>query len=76
MSCHWFAASLWGAFYINLFCDFIYIRSITRGPSTNSQWIYDSPVNSEVESKLRSLLLEMGSEKILGIQVGRLIYML
>ncbi|CAM0909712.1 unnamed protein product [Alopecurus aequalis] len=33
------------------------------------QWIYDSPVNSEVESKLRTLLLEMGSEKILGIQV-------
>ncbi|CAM0909713.1 unnamed protein product [Alopecurus aequalis] len=51
------------------FAESTLLGSITRGPSTNSQWIYDSPVNSEVESKLRTLLLEMGSEKILGIQV-------
>lgn len=51
------------------FAESTLLGSITRGPSTNSQWIYDSPVNSEVESKLRSLLLEIGSEKILGIQV-------
>ncbi|KAL6873654.1 hypothetical protein ACP4OV_013736 [Aristida adscensionis] len=35
----------------------------------NSHWIYDSPANSDVESKLRNYLLELGSDKILGIQV-------
>uniref|UniRef100_A0A453SPB6 Beta-lactamase-related domain-containing protein n=1 Tax=Aegilops tauschii subsp. strangulata TaxID=200361 RepID=A0A453SPB6_AEGTS len=51
------------------FAESTLLGSLTRGPSTNSEWIYDSPVNSEVESKLRSLLLEMGSDKILGLQV-------
>ncbi|KAM3213308.1 hypothetical protein ACQJBY_065979 [Aegilops geniculata] len=51
------------------FAESTLLGSMTRGPSTNSEWIYDSPVNSEVESKLRSLLLEMGSDKILGLQV-------
>ncbi|KAI4996919.1 hypothetical protein ZWY2020_052261 [Hordeum vulgare] len=44
------------------------LGSMTRSPSTNSEWIYDSPVNSEVESKLRNLLIEMGSDKFLILQ--------
>ncbi|CAJ1972299.1 unnamed protein product [Sphenostylis stenocarpa] len=43
---------------------------ISRGPSVNDRWIFDSPVHSDVESKLRQLLIEMGNkDKILGIQV-------
>ncbi|RWR84240.1 Beta-lactamase-related protein [Cinnamomum micranthum f. kanehirae] len=44
-------------------------RNIGSGPAISTQWIYDTPVLSDVESKLRQLLLELGSEKILGIQV-------
>ncbi|KAJ8752280.1 hypothetical protein K2173_003916 [Erythroxylum novogranatense] len=41
----------------------------TRTP-IDSTWIHDSPVQSEVEAKLRQLLLELGNcDKILGIQV-------
>lgn len=40
-----------------------------RGPVTSSQWIYNSPVNSNVEERLRKLLLDIGTDKILGIQV-------
>lgn len=36
----------------------------------NDQWIYDTPALSDVEAKLRRLLLEMGNDnKILGVQV-------
>lgn len=51
------------------FAESTLLGNVMRGPSTNTQWIYDSYPNSEVESKLRNLLLEMGSDKILGIQV-------
>ncbi|XP_006656445.1 uncharacterized protein LOC102706948 [Oryza brachyantha] len=51
------------------FAESTLLGSMARGPTTNSQWIHDSPVNSEVESKLRNLLVELGSNKILGIQV-------
>ncbi|KAJ7958616.1 Beta-lactamase-related protein [Quillaja saponaria] len=43
---------------------------IFRGPSVNDSWICDTPVHSDVEAKLRQLLVELGSNnKILGIQV-------
>lgn len=43
---------------------------ISKGPAVNSQWIYDTPVHSDVETKLRRLLVELGNDdKILGIQV-------
>ncbi|OAY83343.1 putative aarF domain-containing protein kinase 1 [Ananas comosus] len=45
------------------------LRGITNGQMINTQWIYDSPIHSEVEAKLRQHLVELGSEKILGIQV-------
>ncbi|KAJ9167570.1 hypothetical protein P3X46_019192 [Hevea brasiliensis] len=41
-----------------------------KGPAVNAQWIYDTPSHSDVETKLRKLLVELGNEeKILGIQV-------
>ncbi|GJM97534.1 hypothetical protein PR202_ga14466 [Eleusine coracana subsp. coracana] len=43
--------------------------SMMHGHITNNHRIYDSPVNSDVESKLRNYLLELGSDKILGIQI-------
>ncbi|KAI7744470.1 hypothetical protein M8C21_024462, partial [Ambrosia artemisiifolia] len=40
------------------------------GPKNNAEWVFDSPVNSEVEAKLRALLVKLGyDDKILGIQV-------
>ncbi|RZB68841.1 hypothetical protein D0Y65_038566 [Glycine soja] len=43
---------------------------ISKGPSVNDRWIFDSPVHSDVESMLRQLLIEMGNnDKILGIQL-------
>ncbi|KAJ1698222.1 hypothetical protein LUZ63_006734 [Rhynchospora breviuscula] len=38
-------------------------------PASSSQWIYDSPIHSDVEAKLRKLLHDIGTDKILGIQV-------
>ncbi|POO03893.1 Beta-lactamase, class-A [Trema orientale] len=44
--------------------------NINKGPEVNDQWIYDTPVHSDLEAKLRQLLLELGNaDKILGIQV-------
>ncbi|KAJ0556013.1 putative carboxylesterase [Helianthus annuus] len=41
-----------------------------EGPKDNAEWVCDSPVNSEVEAKLRALLVQLGyADKILGIQV-------
>lgn len=45
-------------------------RNINRGPMVNDQWVYDTPAHSDVEAKLRQLLVEMGNNnKILGVQV-------
>ncbi|XP_010927205.1 uncharacterized protein [Elaeis guineensis] len=51
------------------FAESTLLGSIRTGPAKNTQWIYDSPVHSDVEAKLRQLLLELGSDKILGMQV-------
>ncbi|XP_031281106.1 uncharacterized protein LOC116139565 isoform X2 [Pistacia vera] len=41
-----------------------------KGPAENPQWIYDTPIHSEVEAKLREFLVQLGNEdRILGIQV-------
>lgn len=43
---------------------------INTGPATNMQWICDTPVLSDVEGKLRKLLINLGNAgKILGIQI-------
>ncbi|KAJ0944780.1 putative carboxylesterase [Helianthus annuus] len=41
------------------------------GPAaSNARWLYDSPVYSDVEAKLRRFLVDLGNaDKILGIQV-------
>ncbi|KAL1212584.1 Protein ACTIVITY OF BC1 COMPLEX KINASE 8 [Cardamine amara subsp. amara] len=52
------------------FAESVLLGSISRGPTVDSHWIHDSPIHSDVESKLRKLLIELGSiQKILGIQV-------
>ncbi|KAL6207718.1 hypothetical protein ACLB2K_018672 [Fragaria x ananassa] len=52
------------------FAESVLQGSINRGPMVNDQWIYDTPALSDVEAKLRRLLLEMGNDnKILGVQV-------
>ncbi|KAK9097721.1 hypothetical protein Syun_024766 [Stephania yunnanensis] len=44
--------------------------NIKNGPSANEEWIYNSPIHSDVEAKLRQLLVKLGDEeRILGIQV-------
>ncbi|CAN1324100.1 Uncharacterized protein sll0095 [Linum perenne] len=43
---------------------------LSKVPSTNIKWIYDTPIHSNVEAKLRQLLVELGNEEvILGVQV-------
>lgn len=39
------------------------------GPEMSKQWIFNTPVHSDVEVKLRQHLIELG-DKILGIQVS------
>ncbi|KAK7293711.1 hypothetical protein RJT34_16584 [Clitoria ternatea] len=52
------------------FAESVLSGYISRGPSVNDQWIFDSPVHSHVEAKLRQLLIELANnDKILGIQV-------
>ncbi|XAR69621.1 Cadmium-transporting ATPase [Bertholletia excelsa] len=52
------------------FAESVLDGNISRGPRLNAQWIYDTPVHSDVEAKLRHLLVELGNaDKILGIQV-------
>ncbi|XP_027329559.1 uncharacterized protein LOC113845985 isoform X2 [Abrus precatorius] len=52
------------------FAESVLSGYISRGPSSNDRWIFDSPVHSDVEAKLRQLLIELGNnDKILGIQV-------
>lgn len=52
------------------FAEYVLQCNINKGPKLNSQWIFDSPVHSDVEAKLRNLLIDLGNaDKILGIQV-------
>ncbi|KAJ7966011.1 Beta-lactamase-related protein [Quillaja saponaria] len=52
------------------FAESVLQGHIYRGPSVNDRWIYDTPVHSDVEAKLRQILVELGNNnKILGIQV-------
>ncbi|CAN4128255.1 unnamed protein product [Withania somnifera] len=52
------------------FAESVLQCNLNRGPALNPQWIYDTPIHSDVEAKLRKLLVELGNaEKILGIQV-------
>ena len=45
---------------------------MNEGAASHANWVYDSPVHSDVEAKLRSFLVELRKEdKILGIQVRK-----
>ncbi|XP_074587630.1 protein ACTIVITY OF BC1 COMPLEX KINASE 8, chloroplastic-like [Curcuma longa] len=55
--------------YLDIMRPFAESTLLGSGPSTTNQWIYNSPVHSDVEAKLRQLLIELGNEKILGVQV-------
>ncbi|KAA8525727.1 hypothetical protein F0562_007582 [Nyssa sinensis] len=52
------------------FAESVLLGNINKGPALKSQWIYNTPAHSDVEAKLRQLLVELGNgDKILGIQV-------
>lgn len=52
------------------FAESVLQCNLNRGPALNPRWIYDTPIHSDVEAKLRQILVELGNaEKILGIQV-------
>ncbi|XP_023742344.1 uncharacterized protein LOC111890456 [Lactuca sativa] len=43
---------------------------MNKGTSTATKWLCETPIHSDVEAKLRDLLVELGNaDKILGIQV-------
>ncbi|KAF5194231.1 Beta-lactamase domain-containing protein [Thalictrum thalictroides] len=44
--------------------------TVTNGAATNAQFFYDSPIQSDLEAKLKQLLIKLASaNKIIGIQV-------
>ncbi|CAI9284946.1 unnamed protein product [Lactuca saligna] len=59
--------------YLNImrpFAESVLKSNISNTPSSNPKWVYDTPVHSDVEDKLRRLLVELGNaNRILGIQV-------
>ncbi|KAD4178588.1 hypothetical protein E3N88_27179 [Mikania micrantha] len=52
------------------FAESVLKSDMNHGPSSNPKWVYDGPVHSDVEAKLRRFLVELGNaNRILGIQV-------
>ncbi|GKV37791.1 hypothetical protein SLEP1_g45778 [Rubroshorea leprosula] len=52
------------------FAETVLLGNIDKAPAASPQWIYNTPVHSDVELKLRKLLVELGNiDKILGVQV-------
>lgn len=52
------------------FAESVLQCNVNRGPATNTNWMHDTPILSDVEYKLRKLLIELGNaDKVLGIQV-------
>lgn len=51
------------------FAESALLGNLRPGAAISTQWIYDTPIHSDVEVKLRDLLVELGNEKVLGIQV-------
>ncbi|KAK1417815.1 hypothetical protein QVD17_26949 [Tagetes erecta] len=44
--------------------------NMSNGKASNTKWLYDSPINSDVEAKLRQFLIQPNNaNRILGIQV-------
>ncbi|KAJ6856164.1 hypothetical protein NC651_037905 [Populus alba x Populus x berolinensis] len=44
------------------FAESVLQEKIAKGPSENAQWINDTPVHSDVEAKLRQILIELGND--------------
>ncbi|KAJ0593968.1 putative ABC-type Cd(2+) transporter [Helianthus annuus] len=59
--------------YLNImrpFAESVLKSDMNHGPSSNPKWVYDGPVHSDVETKLRQFLVDLGNaDRILGIQV-------
>ncbi|XP_051151478.1 uncharacterized protein LOC127265629 isoform X2 [Andrographis paniculata] len=52
------------------FAESVLQCNVNKGPAFNANWIHDTPVLSNVENKLRKLLIDLGhADKVLGIQV-------
>ncbi|GLT85126.1 hypothetical protein SLE2022_033260 [Rubroshorea leprosula] len=52
------------------FAEVVLVRNIDKSIAASSQWIYNTPVHSDVEAKLRQLIVGLGDNgKILGMQV-------
>lgn len=51
------------------FAEAALLGTLRNVPKMNTQWICDTPVHSDVEDKLRQLIVEIGNDKILGLQV-------
>ncbi|KAI5673036.1 hypothetical protein M9H77_13400 [Catharanthus roseus] len=52
------------------FAESVLQCNVNKALMLNAQWVFDTPVHSEVETKLRNLLIDLGNaDKILGIQV-------
>lgn len=52
------------------FAETVLLGDIDKPPVTSPQWICNTPIHTDVEAKLRQLLVELGQEdKILGVQV-------
>lgn len=55
---------------IRPFAEFALECDTIEGPVDSAEWVFDSPINSDVEAKLRLLLVKLrNADKILGIQV-------
>ncbi|KAG6387861.1 hypothetical protein SASPL_153055 [Salvia splendens] len=55
---------------INLLRESVLQCNVNKGPATNPNWMHTTPILSNVENKLRKLLIELGNaDKVLGIQV-------
>ncbi|XP_057799176.1 uncharacterized protein LOC131015001 isoform X2 [Salvia miltiorrhiza] len=52
------------------FAESVLQCNVNKGPAANPNWMHDTPILSNVENKLRKLLIELGNaDKVLGIQV-------
>ncbi|XP_073019567.1 uncharacterized protein [Primulina eburnea] len=52
------------------FAESVLQSNLNNGPAFNARWIHDTPILSNVEDKLRRLLVDLGNaDKVLGIQV-------
>lgn len=55
---------------LRTYAEVVLVQNVDKITTASSEWIYNTPVHSDVEAKLRQLLVQMGGAgQILGIQV-------